>query len=1496
MPICKREGFDINDGKNVTFHDNDLVFCCYITMRIFKDYEDYFRHVMVINSTVWQCEATGRDNLTYEEALKSERVARKKMEQFKHSLRAPVLLVIEHARQSAVKTLNLIVGKFLRKRYFFNEEVIVVGHKKNLYEVVGIIPGKEAAQPVDGIYEDTDNLDYRVRVVGGDAKTEITVPFDKIRRQRTDFNVENLGMFIKNNVSRVDGILRPKSESFKQYVSDKGINFNSLFIGKMPHYAPAKSKRPNDAQETANKKQSTLNKYIVKGEEATSKAKAKEAKSLAENMERMRLEKEAWLAEAVRQKAEKKAQLAERVDAEINYLLQKTDDLERKDQRMMPTYKPVVTFLQEKLIGDAFMMREFMHTYCGLLSGIEVFRQNLSFYEMSRALSAREVAGPLSDILLVLLGTVFDLQKEEDEDSVVQYALRNHTSIQEPFLSMSNATRSHYYAKRHFSFKIYDLPLDALTLSEVLRLHLLSSGAFVDDKSERWRIMYRNGYSSREDPGLALRMRHSHILRFLKTYPIYQLGFRDIMRVIRCLMDQILTYSATLNVIDERMEQMTKAKMELRTLLHTENRRLAAVEQNKRRLTTEHHQKCLSDDLKNDTAKKQALGDKLNKTIAELHAQSDVQQRKHEQQVLQMHTQLFNFLVYLGMDRCYRKYYVLESCPGIFIEHPPDSMDVCLHEPPLNKSQAEVRTQSQLPKNRKDLRFYLMKLYGEEDKKPRKSAAKQSLENKENQEHHINGHAEPMELDAENNPSSVESPTQYQLLMCTGDSRNCIVHNERDGQRQRWAYIYMPEEIDELIKSLNPLGWRESQLLEEFSNLRTLIVEHTKSCPADMLSLDTEKKRNSFVSAMYTETNRKYGEANFGLNEGTDLNEVMQLHLVDRILKFESDIYTGDLGQLKVKDMEKWRNNLLTGNYDAQCKLQWGPRGKHDDALETAASAAGSDNESHEDYLDDHDEEIYYGRFGRKPYRDPGIYLGPTLEIDSEDSADDEVPILDSKMMQDQVQNMASALLQVEQAIQRRFLKEPYGPSKRDTKQDMMKVCEARLQQWEVSLMESTSFAQVFLHLNLLHDCIHWRRSTNKSLCRVCRRGTDPEKMLLCDECNAGTHMFCMKPKMRTVPEGNWYCRACDKQKTPAEKKNKRKLVTDEMLSMVENEDEEEQDEEEDEEEDDSEADADVNQSDASSTKLPAQVNGRSTRRVSARRRRLKSKDIEEAMENDDDDASESVASKEEHEDEQEEQTEVEEDAEEEEEEAEDEKVCQVCFYDGSEIRCVRCSLHYHLECAQLKRTPRTDFICKKCKTTETTQRSRRRQSPANDDDDNDEEPDEPQPKRSRSSRSSVRISLDKSGRHSSSNNNNNDTSNKNNNNNNNRRSGRRTNDDLPLNSSALYDLLERTMKHKLAWPFLRPVLSSEVPDYHQIVKTPMDLAKVKSKLNMGEYQLNEELLNDIQLVFHNCDLYNVEGNEIYDAGSQLERFVMERCRDMHLPFKPSKMNPKMVY
>lgn len=126
------------------------------------------------------------------------------------------------------------------------------------------------------------------------------------------------------------------------------------------------------------------------------------------------------------------------------------------------------------------------------------------------------------------------------------------------------------------------------------------------------------------------------------------------------------------------------------------------------------------------------------------------------------------------------------------------------------------------------------------------------------------------------------------------------------------------------------------------------------------------------------------------------------------------------------------------------------------------------------------------------------------------------------------------------------------------------------------------------------------------------------------------------------------------------------------------------------------------------------------------------------------------------------------------------------------------------------------------------------------------------------------------------------------------RRSGRRNgdNDDenLVLHAPILYTLLDQISKHSCSWPFNRPVTLKEVPDYHDIIKTPMDFAKIKSRLNMGHYKTDYDVMNDIQLVFSNCDLYNSSGSEIYSAGIELENFVIKKCKEYKLPFRPSDM------
>ncbi len=45
--------------------------------------------------------------------------------------------------------------------------------------------------------------------------------------------------------------------------------------------------------------------------------------------------------------------------------------------------------------------------------------------------------------------------------------------------------------------------------------------------------------------------------------------------------------------------------------------------------------------------------------------------------------------------------------------------------------------------------------------------------------------------------------------------------------------------------------------------------------------------------------------------------------------------------------------------------------------------------------------------------------------------------------------------------------------------------------------------------------------------CQVCQKTNDVDQMLLCDNCNDGYHLFCLKPEFIQVPTDIWYYSSC---------------------------------------------------------------------------------------------------------------------------------------------------------------------------------------------------------------------------------------------------------------------------------------------------------------------------------------------------------------------------------
>lgn len=88
---------------------------------------------------------------------------------------------------------------------------------------------------------------------------------------------------------------------------------------------------------------------------------------------------------------------------------------------------------------------------------------------------------------------------------------------------------------------------------------------------------------------------------------------------------------------------------------------------------------------------------------------------------------------------------------------------------------------------------------------------------------------------------------------------------------------------------------------------------------------------------------------------------------------------------------------------------------------------------------------------------------------------------------------------------------------------------------------------------------------------------------------------------------------------------------------------------------------------------------------------------------------------------------------------------------------------------------------------------------------------------------------------------------------------------------------------HELSVGFREPVPSS-VPNYYKIIKQPMDLKRVKKKLQLRSsqyYQSTLEFVSDMRLVFKNCAKYNEVGSEMAISGKAVSLYFEEKLQEM---------------
>lgn len=93
--------------------------------------------------------------------------------------------------------------------------------------------------------------------------------------------------------------------------------------------------------------------------------------------------------------------------------------------------------------------------------------------------------------------------------------------------------------------------------------------------------------------------------------------------------------------------------------------------------------------------------------------------------------------------------------------------------------------------------------------------------------------------------------------------------------------------------------------------------------------------------------------------------------------------------------------------------------------------------------------------------------------------------------------------------------------------------------------------------------------------------------------------------------------------------------------------------------------------------------------------------------------------------------------------------------------------------------------------------------------------------------------------------------------------------------------LLNRLMAHQHAWVFNTPVdvVKLNIPDYHTVIKHPMDLGTVKSKLTTGKYMNPWGFAADVRLTFSNAMTYNPAGNDVHVMAETLSKYFEVRWK-----------------
>ncbi|XP_064148462.1 bromodomain adjacent to zinc finger domain protein 1A isoform X3 [Loxodonta africana] len=1347
---------------------------------------------------------------------------------------------------------------------------------------------------------------YKVQPTKKELYESAIVKATQISRRKHLFSRDKLKLFLKQHCEPQDGVIKIKASSLSTYKIEEQ-DFSYFFPDDPPTFifSPASRRRGRPPKRILiSQEESIVNKQTVTGyrnktaKERDRLLKQEEMKSLASEKAKLKREKADALEAKKREKEDKekkreelkkiveeerlkKKEEKERLKIErekereklreekrkyMEHLKQWSkprEDMECDDLKELPEPTPVKTRLPPEIFGDALMVLEFLHAFGELFDLQDEFPEGVTLEVLEEALVGNDSEGPLCELLFFFLTAIFQaIAEEEEEVAKEQITDADTKDLTEALDEDADPTKSALSAvaslaaawpQLHQGCSLKGLDLDSCTLSEILRLHILASGADVTSANAKYRYQKRGGFDATDDACMELRLSNPSLVKKLSSTSVYDLTPGEKMKILHALCGQLLTLVSTRDFIEDYVDVLRQAKQEFRELKAEQHRKereeaAARIRKRKEEKLKEQEQKMkeklekLKEDEQRNLTADISVGEEEREDFDTSTESKEIEQKELDQDTVtededdpgshkrgrrgkRGQNGFKEFTRQEEINCVTREPFTADEEEALKQEHQRKEKEL------LEKIQSAIACTNIFPLGRDRMyrRYWIFPsipgLFIEED---------------------YSGLTEDMLLPR---PSSFQNNVQSQdpqgpTKTGGSESTSNIDRGPHDGSVQlpkpvhkpnRWCFYSSCEQLDQLIDALNSRGHRESALKE------TLLQEKSRIC-AQLAHFSEEKFHFSDKSQTDSKPMYSRGRSSNAYDPSqVSAERQLELRLRDFLLDIEDRIYQGTLGAVKVTDRHIWRSALESGRYELLSE-----ENKENGIIKTV------NEDVDEMEIDEQAKVIVKDRL-----------LGIKTETPSTVSTNASTP----QSVSNVVHHLAMALFQIEQGIERRFLKAPLDAS------DSGRSYKTVLDRWRESLLSSASLSQVFLHLSTLDRSVIWSKSILNARCKICRKKGDAESMVLCDGCDRGHHTYCVRPKLKTVTEGDWFCPECrPKQRSRRLSSRQRpSLESDEEMEdhvegeddEVDDDDEESQSEEEEygieQDEDDSQEEEEVSppKRGRPQVRLPIKTRGRLNSSFSSRGQRhdpgrYTSRSQQSTP-----------------------------------------KTIVPSKTTGRSLRKIRSapptetkSLRIASRSTRQSHGPlQADVFVELL----SPRRKRRGRKSANNIPENSPtfpnfrviatKSSEPSkslhvaPKLSLQDRESKRRGRKRQSTESSpvil-----------------NRRSSGRQGGVHEL--SAFEQLVVELVRHDDSWPFLKLVSKIQVPDYYDIIKKPIALNIIREKVNKCEYKLASEFIDDIELMFSNCFEYNPRNTSEAKAGTRLQAFFHIQAQKLGLHVTPN--------